>query len=126
MQEAAEQQKVSDLQKKSEMAAAAAAVKTTILSEALAATKLPELSPENVDAANVANVETLMKEATGTLRKATVTPSGDVKEELVDRAPVLIDKAEVMQVISTWQFCHRVFTCADCVCSFLCWTLFLL
>jgi hypothetical protein len=41
-----------------------------------------------------------MKESMGTLRKATVTSAGELKEELVDRAPVLIDKAEVMQVIN--------------------------
>jgi hypothetical protein len=108
-QEAAEEQKVTDLKKKSEMAAAA--VKATILSEAVTSTKPVELSPEIIDAVQTMSVETLMKEATGTLRKATVTSNGDVKEELVDRAPVLIDKAEVMQVISTWQFCRQIFIC---------------
>ena len=84
-----------EAKKKTEMASAAAAIKTSILAEA--ASKPVDVV---IDAATPApSTSTLMKESVGTLRKATVTSAGDLKEELVDRAPVLIDKAEVMQVI---------------------------
>jgi hypothetical protein len=94
-QEAAEQKRLAELKKKTELASAAAAVKATILSEASKAAPVDAAALPSADASPT----TLMKEATGTLRKATVTTAGDLKEELVDRAPVLIDKAEVMQVI---------------------------
>ena len=98
IQEAAEQKQVTEAKKKTEMASAAAAIKTAILSDAATAASKP--AEVVVDAATPApSTATLMKESVGTLRKATVTSAGDLKEELVDRAPVLIDKAEVMQVI---------------------------
>ena len=92
------------------MATAAAAIKATIMSEAA-----KPVDPVVIDSMTAAtppppSTSTLMKESTGSLRKATVTSDGSLKEELVDRAPVLIDKAEVMQVIHTkyyiLRFCH--------------------
>ena len=97
-QEAAEQKKVVEAQKKTEMAAAA--IKTVLSVSTTSSAKPIDIV---VDAATpvpaAPTTSTLMKESVGTLRKATVTSAGDLKEELIDRAPVLIDKAEVMQVI---------------------------
>jgi hypothetical protein len=115
LQEAAEHKKIEELKKKSELATATAAtIKATVLSDAAAAAAaattasaaIPKLSPKVVDAP-ATTVETLMKESIGTLHKATVTSNGDLKEDLIDQAPILIDKAEVMQVISSIDFIIR-------------------
>lgn len=79
---------------------AAEVVKSAILSDAAASAGSPKvvLSPE-VPPPQAPTVETLVREATGTLRKATVTLNGDLKEDLVDKATtILTDKAEVIQV----------------------------
>ena len=111
LQEAAEHKTIEELKKKSELATATAAtIKATVMSDAAAAAAaasaaIPKLSPEVVDAP-ATSVETLMKESVGTLHKATVTLNGDLKEDLIDQAPILIDKAEVMQVISSLDWFH--------------------
>ena len=113
LQEAVEQKQHEEVKKKAELAAA---VKAAVITEAAAAqtADILKASAELVtDATPAPSVETLMKEATGTLRKATVTSEGDLKEELIDKAPILIDKAEVMQVInvSCICFCTRFSHC---------------
>jgi len=71
----------------------------TILTEAARSTGEPiKVAQEMVDIPPM-TVETLLKEATSTLKKATVTITGDVKEALIDSAPILNDKAEVLLVL---------------------------
>jgi len=67
---------------------------------AAASAAIPKVSAKVVDTP-ATSVEMLMKESIGTLHKATVASNGDLKEDLIDKAPILIDKAEVMQVISS-------------------------